>query len=200
MLLYALALAAPPSAVPVLAAAAGVAAAFGGRLTGIAGAVGAAAMPLPVPFRIALALACVAQGELHEQRSRASRRLVARSFTDRLTGLRNYDFFNEAMRAEVARVRRYGGCVTLVILDLDRFKAYNDHHGHGAGNRLLTAVGKAITREKRDADIAARFGGEEFAMLVSGRGMDGLIVAERMREAIAELSPPPGRGVTSRPG
>jgi diguanylate cyclase (GGDEF)-like protein len=78
--------------------------------------------------------------------------------------------------------------VTLVLLDLDRFKAYNDRHGHNAGNRLLNLVGQAILREKRDADIAARFGGEEFAVLVPGRTGDGVAVAERMRAAIAELS------------
>ena len=67
-------------------------------------------------------------------------------FTDRLTGLHNYDYFAEAMRSELARVRRYGGCVTLVMLDLDRFKSFNDQHGHAAGNRLLNGVGQAIAR------------------------------------------------------
>jgi len=60
-----------------------------------------------------------------------------------------------------------------------------------AGNRLLNGVGQAITREKRDADIAARFGGEEFAVLVPGRAADGMIVAERMRRAISDLTPAP---------
>ena len=105
-----------------------------------------------------------------EHEARARRELRARSFTDRLTGLRNYDFFSEAMAAELARVRRYGGCTTLVLIDLDRFKAYNDRNGHGAGNRLLASVGRALLYEKRDADIAARFGGEEFAVLVPGAG------------------------------
>jgi diguanylate cyclase (GGDEF)-like protein len=78
-----------------------------------------------------------------------------------------------------------------VMLDLDRFKSFNDQHGHAAGNRLLNGVGQAITREKRDADIAARFGGEEFAVLVPGRAADGMIVAERMRRAISDLTPAP---------
>src|SRR6478672_3071017 len=90
-----------------------------------------------------------------------------------------------------AQRRRHGGCVTLVMLDLDRFKSFNDQHGHAAGNRLLNGVGQAITREKRDADIAARFGGEEFAVLVPGRAADGMIVAERMRRAISDLTPAP---------
>ena len=113
---------------------------------------------------------------------------AARSFTDRLTGLRNYDYFCEALASELARVRRYGGCTTLVLLDLDRFKAFNDRHGHAAGNRALTAVGHVISHEKRDADVAARFGGEEFAILVSGRTSDGVIVADRVRQAIHDLS------------
>jgi diguanylate cyclase (GGDEF)-like protein len=91
------------------------------------------------------------------------------------------------MRSELARVRRYGGCLTLVMLDLNRFKAYNDSHGHGAGNRLLASVGHVLAREKRDADIAARFGGEEFALLVPGRGTEAIVVAERVRQAIADI-------------
>ena len=104
-----------------------------------------------------------------------------------LSGLRNYDFFSEALDAELARVRRYGGCTTLVLIDLDRFKAYNDRHGHGAGNRLLASVGRALLHEKRDADIAARFGGEEFAVLVPGRASDGVVVADRLRRAISDV-------------
>src|SRR3954454_10358783 len=75
------------------------------------------------------------------------------------------------------------------MLDLHLFKSFNDHHGHAAGNRLLNGVGQAIAREKRDADIAARFGGEEFAVLVPGRAADGIVVAERLRQAIP--APPP---------
>jgi two-component system cell cycle response regulator len=164
-----------------------------GRLGGVLGAVIALPLPLPPAVVAGLAVGALVNGELHERRRRSSRELTARSFTDRLTGLRNYDFFAEAMRAEVARVRRYGGCVTLVLVDLDRFKAFNDRHGHAAGNRLLAAAGRAIEREKRDADVAARFGGEEFAVLVPGRTTDGMVVAERLREAIASLPGPTRR-------
>ena len=115
---------------------------------------------------------------------------MARSFTDRLTGLRNYDFFAEAMRSPSwPACAATAAASTLVLLDLDRFKAYNDRHGHGAGNRLLASVGQALPHEKRDADIAARFGGEEFAVLVPGRAADGVSLAERLRRAIADLAP-----------
>jgi len=140
----------------------------------------------PPPLRpAALVLAVLAASAFG--RAGAAAGLRARTFTDRLTGLRNYDYFSEALGVELARVRRYGGCITLVILDLDRFKAYNDDHGHGAGNRLLSSVGHVLAREKRDADIAARFGGEEFALLVPGRGSQAVVVAERVRQAIADI-------------
>jgi diguanylate cyclase (GGDEF)-like protein len=90
--------------------------------------------------------------------------------------------------------------VTLDLPDLDRFKAFNDRNGHAAGNRLLNAVGQAIAREKRDADIAARFGGEEFAVLVPGREGDGMVVAERLRHAIADLTPAPTSHQDFAPG
>jgi diguanylate cyclase (GGDEF)-like protein len=158
-----------------------------GLYGGIAAALVAAVAPLPLPVRLALIVVALVNGELGQRSQRAGRKLAARSFTDRLTGLRNYDFFCEALAAELARVRRYGGCVTLVLLDLDRFKAFNDRHGHAAGNRALSAVGRALAYEKRDADVAARFGGEEFAILVSGRTTDGVVVADRVRHAIYDL-------------
>jgi diguanylate cyclase (GGDEF)-like protein len=184
---YAAAWLAPPALRPACAALAVSAGVAIGPAGAAAVALGSLLLPIPWSMRIALLVAAAANGALHAHRSRQSRELAARSFTDRLTGLRNYDYFAESMRSELARVRRYGGCVTLVMLDLDRFKAFNDHHGHAAGNRLLNAVGQAIAREKRDADIAARFGGEEFALLLPGRGPEALVVAERVRHAIADI-------------
>src|SRR6188472_2947421 len=191
LLAYAGAWLAPIAARPALAVLAVSAAAAIGPIGALAVAIGSLAVPVPWSVRAALLVAAAINGALHAQRRRRSRELVARSFTDRLTGLHNYDYFAEAMRSELARVRRYGGCVTLVMLDLDRFKSFNDEHGHAAGNRLLNAVGQAIAREKRDADIAARFGGEEFAVLVPGRTADGIVVAERLRHAIGDLTPAP---------
>jgi diguanylate cyclase (GGDEF)-like protein len=178
----------PPPLRPGALALAALAGATGGRAGGVLVAALAAFAPVPGPVRAAIVATAVVAAEL-EHRNRAARRtLHTRAVTDRLTGLRNYDYFSEVLRSELARVRRYGGCVTLVILDLDRFKAYNDSHGHGAGNRLLASVGHRLAREKRDADVAARFGGEEFALLVPGRGSEAVIVAERVRQAIAEIS------------
>jgi diguanylate cyclase (GGDEF)-like protein len=177
----------PPPLRPGALALAALAAAAGGRAGGAVAAVVAAFAPVPGPVRAAVVATALVAGELDHRHRGAHRTLRARTFTDRLTGLRNYDYFSEVMRTELARVRRYGGCITLVMLDLDRFKAYNDRHGHGAGNRLLASVGHVLAREKRDADIAARFGGEEFALLVPGRGSEAIIVAERVRRAIADI-------------
>lgn len=170
-----------------LAVAVGLAWLAGARIGGLAMGVAVLVAPLGLPARVGLSLAAALGGELLEHEARVRSELRTRSFTDRLTGLRNYDFFSEAMDAELARVRRYGGCTTLVLIDLDRFKAFNDRYGHGAGNRLLAAVGRTLLHEKRDADIAARFGGEEFAVLVPGRATDGVVLADRLRRAIAEV-------------
>lgn len=159
-----------------------------GRLGGLVGAAAAFLAPLPLPTRVALAAVALVGGELQQRSQDRARRMTRRSFTDRLTGLRNYDFFCESLDAELARARRYGGCVTLVLFDLDRFKRYNDKHGHAAGNRVLSAVGHALATHKREADIAARFGGEEFALLLTGRASDGVIAAERVRAAIADAT------------
>ena len=172
---------------PGTLAVAALCASAGGRAGGVIAAAVAAFAPVPGPVRAGLVVTALVAGELDHRHRGARHTLRTRTFTDRLTGLRNYDYFSEVMRSELARVRRYGGCMTLVMLDLDRFKAYNDSHGHGAGNRLLASVGHVLAREKRDADIAARFGGEEFALLVPGRGSEAMVVAERVRQAIADI-------------
>jgi diguanylate cyclase (GGDEF)-like protein len=177
----------PPQLRPGTLAVAALCASAGGRAGGAIAAVVAAFAPVPGPVRAGLVVTALVAGELDHRHRGARSTLRTRTFTDRLTGLRNYDYFSEVMRSELARVRRYGGCMTLVMLDLDRFKAYNDSHGHGAGNRLLASVGHVLAREKRDADIAARFGGEEFALLVPGRGSEAMVVAERVRQAIADI-------------
>ena len=81
--------------------------------------------------------------------------------------------------------RRYGGACSLVLLDLDRFKAFNDTHGHAAGNALLTRVGQEILVLKRESDLAARFGGEEFVVLLRAPDSDRAEVGlERFRRAV----------------
>lgn len=117
-------------------------------------------------------------------------RFVQRSFTDRLTGLFNYDFLQAQVRYEIDRVRRYGGSCSILVLDLDHFKKFNDTHGHQAGNLLLRALADCVRAHKRDSDFAARFGGEEFVVLVPGDATEAVRLAERLRIAVSQLELP----------
>jgi diguanylate cyclase (GGDEF)-like protein len=110
------------------------------------------------------------------------------AFTDRLTGLYRYEYFADALPREIERARRYGTELSLVVFDLDRFKDFNDRHGHAAGNQLLHGVGRALLRETRGTDLAARFGGEELIVLVQGGAHDAGLLAERVRQAVSELA------------
>jgi diguanylate cyclase (GGDEF)-like protein len=110
------------------------------------------------------------------------------AFTDRLTGLYRYEYFADALPREIERVRRYGTELSLVVFDLDRFKDFNDRHGHSAGNQLLEGVGRALLRETRGTDLAARFGGEELIVLVQGSSRDAIALAERVRQAVSDLA------------
>jgi hypothetical protein len=85
-------------------------------------------------------------------------RLAASSLTDRLTGLYNYGSFVDHLHYEIAKVDRYGGELSVIMLDLDHFKQFKDKHGHEAGNALLGDVGTTLRAHMRDADIAARYG------------------------------------------
>lgn len=107
---------------------------------------------------------------------------------DSLTSLRNRRAFFEFARAELARCQRYDVSFSLILLDLDHFKAINDTHGHGAGDQVLAALGGLLSHTLRAHDVAARWGGEEFVMALISTGAEGaVIVAERVRSAIMEL-------------
>jgi diguanylate cyclase len=88
------------------------------------------------------------------------------AFTDPLTGALNRRGFERAYAAEVARVRRRGGHLALVMIDLDDFKAFNDRHGHLAGDRALAHFVSVLQATMRPSDVLCRFGGEEFVMLL----------------------------------
>ena len=124
-----------------------------------------------------------------QRRSReANARLTASSLTDRLTGLYNYGSFVDHLHREVTNVDRYGGEISLIMLDLDYFKQFNDQYGHEAGNDLLGKVGAALDAHLRDADIAARYGGEEFAVLIRGDEVHAFELAQRLRRAIEDTA------------
>jgi diguanylate cyclase (GGDEF)-like protein len=110
------------------------------------------------------------------------------AFTDRLTGLYRYEYFADALPREVERVRRFSSELSLVLFDLDRFKQFNDQHGHAAGNQMLAGVGRAVLRQTRGADLAARFGGEELIVLVQGGEREAYALAERVRASVSEIA------------
>jgi diguanylate cyclase (GGDEF)-like protein len=135
---------------------------------------------------IALVLSSAIAGPLIGRRRSVVLRRAA--FTDRLTGLYRYEYFADALPREIERVRRYDTELSLVVFDLDRFKDFNDRHGHAAGNLLLSGVGRALLRETRGTDLAARFGGEELIVVVQGGTREATALAERVRVAVSELA------------
>jgi len=108
--------------------------------------------------------------------------------TDSLTGLYLRDAFFRRLQEEHARARRYEGAYALLMIDLDGFKGINDRDGHLAGDRTLRAVGTAIRSRLRGADLACRYGGDEFCVLLPETDLAGASpIAERLRESIATL-------------
>jgi diguanylate cyclase (GGDEF)-like protein len=166
---------------------------MGSVVTFIAGRPGASVVALAVGWVVFVATA-IAVGSRYGKVQRDLSKVVGASLRDRLTGLYNFAFFSDALRRETERVTRYGGVVSLVLFDLDSFKSFNDTHGHEAGNRLLAEVGRVVEGSRRSADVAARFGGEEFALLVPGDSGAAVEAAERIRLAIARIIVPVGNG------
>ncbi len=108
------------------------------------------------------------------------------SITDGLTGLYNSRHFYAVLKQEMARVDRYGHTLTLIMMDIDNFKGYNDTYGHLAGDDLLQELARTLRAGIRESDIAFRYGGEEFALLLPGTDKrQGGQLAERIRAMLA---------------
>jgi diguanylate cyclase (GGDEF)-like protein len=115
--------------------------------------------------------------------------LTAEARADTLTGLLNRRGFEERFAAEVSRASRERASLALVSFDLDHFKRVNDEQGHEAGDRALAMVGAMIADQVRGADLAARWGGEEFAVVLPRAGAgDAFAFAERVRAGVARAS------------
>jgi diguanylate cyclase (GGDEF)-like protein len=127
----------------------------------------------------------------------ANARLESLATTDGLTGLKNHRAFQESLAREYARAARDGSPLSLLMLDVDHFKQFNDQFGHPAGDAALQQVARILTKNNRLSDtVAARYGGEEFALILPHCGCDeAAAVAERVRRAV-ELGPSALRPVT----
>jgi diguanylate cyclase (GGDEF)-like protein/PAS domain S-box-containing protein len=115
-------------------------------------------------------------------RKKAEADIRHRAYHDELTGLPNRMLFSDRFAQTVDHVRRTGQTVALLFLDLDRFKTINDTLGHGVGDRLLQAVAERLRQSLRGGDTVARFGGDEFIVLIAGvdEGQDAALVAEKI--------------------
>ncbi|MGQ9645757.1 MAG: diguanylate cyclase [Thermodesulfobacteriota bacterium] len=113
------------------------------------------------------------------------------SYTDDLTGMYNHRFFIHQLTMEVDRQKRYPSPLSLLMIDIDYFKNYNDTNGHLAGDHVLKAIALIIAHAVRQTDIVARYGGEEFGAILINTDRDGaLFIAERVRRNVAETNFP----------
>lgn len=122
----------------------------------------------------------------------ANEQLAAMTRIDSLTGLANRRHFDEVLKVEFRRLKRSGAALSLILLDVDHFKNYNDAHGHLAGDDCLRRVGALISgMVNRSTDLAARYGGEEFAIVLPETDAEGgFVLAERIRRELANLNIP----------
>lgn len=115
--------------------------------------------------------------------------LAQRAMIDGLTGLWNRTHFEMRLQEEVQATQRYDRPLSLIMLDVDKFKALNDHHGHPFGDEVLQAVGETLAETARTSDWACRYGGEEFALILRETDLEGaIILAERIRQLIEGMT------------
>ena len=108
------------------------------------------------------------------------------SITDGLTGLYVYRYFSTRLSEEITRARRFGGSVTMILFDVDHFKEINDRHGHPFGDKVLKEVSTQVKKCIREVDSPARYGGDEFAIILPGASCDmARRIAERIQTAIS---------------
>ncbi len=137
------------------------------------------------PAKLCANLAAIA---IHN--ARTYEEMERQAVSDGLTGIHNYRYFHESLKAEVSRASRYGEQFCLLMMDLDHFKAVNDTIGHQKGDDVLRAVAGVLRSCSRESDHLARYGGEEFAMILPRTSLDeAQTLAERIRASVAALDP-----------
>jgi diguanylate cyclase (GGDEF)-like protein len=146
-------------------------------------------------------LSALDRSQQHLQRSEAAleesnKQLAVLAVTDSLTQVSNRRAFDESLEREVLRAWRYHQPLSLVMMDIDRFKSYNDSYGHPAGDEILKMMGQVLQQQVREYDLVARYGGEEFVVLLPNTTLDAaLIMADRFRTLI-ETTQWPRRPIT----
>ena len=135
------------------------------------------------------AAALAGQAVVALENARLHQIVERQALVDVLTGLANRRQGEEALVAELARAQRHGGSVGLILVDLDDFKSINDRYGHPTGDLVLRAFADTLRETLREIDVAARWGGEEFAVVLPGSDLEGTAqVADRLRGALADRS------------
>jgi diguanylate cyclase (GGDEF)-like protein len=138
-----------------------------------------------------LAVAVILAWALARALTRLHNRVAEQAITDPLTGLWNRRYMAETLDREVSRALRFGHPISLIILDIDDFKAINDRRGHLQGDRVLEAVADVVRDATRSIDVAARYGGDELALILVETDRNGAtVLAERLCEAARETEIP----------
>ncbi|MBI5056874.1 MAG: diguanylate cyclase [Nitrospirae bacterium] len=129
--------------------------------------------------------------QAEEERERLLKELEQKSQIDGLTGLLNRQYLDKRIKEEMKRAKRYGNPLTMIMFDIDNFKKINDSYGHIAGDKIVQTTADVIREALRDTDVAGRFGGDEFIILLTETDMDtGAKVAERIRRKIEKADIP----------
>ncbi len=126
---------------------------------------------------------------MSRQLQESNARLRALVYRDGLTGLYNHRYFHETLEKELSRARRYHSSLSLILFDIDHFKKINDRYGHPAGDVVLMNIAKAVCSAVRPCDIVARYGGDEFVIILPETGAEGVrVFASRLRRCVEGIA------------